>query len=98
MISPSLRIYRVRILALIVLQFVLCIVTFARQDRPISDSGQQYKPLEPEKHEKASGSDKKIRVLVLVDASAPLLVDYETSVRMARHNAPGVMPGLLNLA
>jgi hypothetical protein len=97
MISSGLRIYRVRILALIVLQFVLCIVAFASQDRPISDSGQQEKPPEAEKHEKASGSNKKIRVLVLVDASAPLLVDYETSVRMARHATPGVMPGLLNL-
>jgi len=97
MISSGLRIYRVRILALIVLQLALCIVTFASQDRPISGPGQQEKPPEPEQHEKAPVSNKKIRILVLVDASAPLLVDYETSVRMARHATPGVMPGLLNL-
>jgi hypothetical protein len=98
MISSGLRIYRIRILASIVLQFALCIVAFAAQDRPISNPGQQEKPPEPEKHEKVPGSDKKIRILVLVDASAPLLVDFETSVRMARHATPGLMPGLLNLA
>jgi hypothetical protein len=84
MISSGLRIYWIRLFASIVLQFSLCIVTFAR-DTPISDPGQQEKPPEPEKHEKATGSDKKIKILVLVDATAPLLVDYETPGRIGRH-------------
>ncbi|HET9365017.1 MAG TPA: hypothetical protein VFP71_08440, partial [Candidatus Angelobacter sp.] len=99
MISSNRRIYRVRILALIVLQFALCIVTFAIQDKPISDAGQQEKPPEPEKHEKAPGSNKKIRILVLVDATAPLLVDYETAGRAARRRfVGGLFPAMIDQA
>lgn len=99
MILSGRRIYRVHLLVLLVLQFALCIVAFATQDSPISDHAQQEKPPEPEKHEKATGSNKKIRILVLVDATAPLLVDFETEGRVARSRfAGGLIPALIDQA